>query len=456
MKQVNVIVLMVMMFLSAASASAYVGAEAAMGGAVPKAGEYRVGVDDVLDITVIKPETIASTVTVAPDGAITFPYIGNVKAKGMTLPGIQIEVQKRLADYMEFPVVSVILRETRSKKFVIYGEVSRPGSYPVEEDMTLLHAITVGGGFNVPGSTGRVKLLRPKDEHEKPDVIEKDITSLLSGTGSDIRVRAGDTIIIYVDKFFVSGEVVRPGAFPVEENMSLLHAITVAGGFQDSNSMGRVKLFRPKGEGTEFRFIRDLSIKAVISGSDPNVTVQPGDTIVVSGDKFFISGQVARPGAYPVEENMTLLHAVTLAGGFAESGATGTVKIFREESQGGNMKILEVSVTSLLNANAPSITVEPDDTVVVSDDRFFVYGEVIRPGMYPLDSGTTALTAISMAGGFTKFGKASRVKVLRVNQDTGTYDTIQVNIDDVISGKAQVADVAVRSGDIVAVSEGVF
>src|SRR5262245_9596611 len=54
---------------------------------------YMVGVDDVLDIGIIKPEPIGYTVTVAPDGAITFPYIGNVRVQGLTLPGIQTEIQ---------------------------------------------------------------------------------------------------------------------------------------------------------------------------------------------------------------------------------------------------------------------------------------------------------------------------------------------------------------------------
>src|SRR5262245_57177063 len=72
-------------------------------GPAPQAAEaakdYMVGVDDILDIGVIKPETIAYTVTVSPDGAITFPYIGNVRVQGHTLSTIQDEVQKRLADY---------------------------------------------------------------------------------------------------------------------------------------------------------------------------------------------------------------------------------------------------------------------------------------------------------------------------------------------------------------------
>jgi polysaccharide export outer membrane protein len=75
--------------------------------------------------------------------------------------------------------------------------------------------------------------------------------------------------------------------------------------------------------------------------------------------------------------------------------------------------------------------------------------------MYPLEIRATALTAISMAGGFSKFGSASRVKVLRMNESSGAYDTMKVNINEIMSGNSR-ADVLLKSGDIVVVSESLF
>lgn len=421
----------------------------------PAGTEYRVGVDDILDISVIKPQEIMSTVTVAPDGAITFPYIGNVHVEGLTLPQIQDLVQKRLADgYMEYPVISVSLRQTNSKKFVIYGQVMRPGAYPVEPEMTFLRSITVAGGFTVPGATGRVKLLRKKTTADKAEVIESDITSILNGAYQDITVDPGDTVIVSIDKYFVSGLVNRPGAYPVEDNMSLLHAVTVAGGFTESGSTGRIKLLRAKPIAGELEVVNS-DISAVLNGAFSNVNVSPGDTIIVTGDKFYISGQVSRPGAYSVEEKMTLLNAITAAGGFIESGATGRVKLFRPKAGGDNLEVIESDIIAILKGEKQKLTVEAGDTIVVTADKFFVYGEVMRPGMYPLETSTTALTAISMAGGFTKFGSASRVKVLRVNEKYGVYDNLNVDLKDVISGQSK-DDILLKAGDIVVVSEGVF
>ncbi len=292
-------------------------------------GEYRVGVDDVLDINVIKPEVMSSTVAVAPDGAITFPYIGNVLAEGLTLPEIQEAIQRELAEgYMEYPVVSVSLRESRSRKFTIYGQVMKPGAYPVEANMTMLRAITVAGGFIHPGSTGTIKLLRPKKASTDFTVIKSDVSSILDGRDADVKVQAGDTIVVSMDKFFVYGQVVRPGAYPVEEHMTLMHAITVANGFVESGSTGRVKLFRPSTTGATSKII-ESDIADILQGKDRNVFVEAGDTIVVSVDKYYVSGKVVRPGAYPVEEHMTLLHAITVAGGFSDPATTGEVKLLR-------------------------------------------------------------------------------------------------------------------------------
>ena len=87
--------------------------------------------------------------------------------------------------------------------------------------------------------------------------------------------------------------------------------------------------------------------------------------------------------------------------------------------------------------------------------KFYVYGEVNKPGTYPLEENATVLKAISMAGGFSKFGSSSRVKVLRERKDKPGYVPIKVNINDIMQGKAE-EDILLLPGDIVVVSEGVF
>ena len=110
--------------------------------------QYTVGPEDILEFTVLRPEVIQTLVTVAGDGTISLPYIGTVRAKGKTLGELQDEITETLGNgYMKYPVVTLALKESRSRKFFIYGEVVRPASYPMEENMTVFRALAVAGGF---------------------------------------------------------------------------------------------------------------------------------------------------------------------------------------------------------------------------------------------------------------------------------------------------------------------
>lgn len=163
-----------------------------------KSAEYTVGIEDVLNIKVLKPEELANTVTVAPDGAITFPYIGSVVVKGRTIAQIQDEIQTRLANgYMKYPVVSVSLQESRSLKFFVYGEVEKPGSYPMENNTTVLRAISMAGGFTKFGSSSRVKVLRAKKAGVGYDAISVNIKRVMDGdSDEDVLLKQGDIVTV--------------------------------------------------------------------------------------------------------------------------------------------------------------------------------------------------------------------------------------------------------------------
>lgn len=165
---------------------------------VQKINEYTVGVDDVLDISILQPEKLLTTVTVAPDGSITFPYIGSVQVKGMTLSKIQEEIQTRLADgYMKYPIVSVSLKESRSKKFFVYGEITRPGTYILDENATVLKAISVAGGFSKFGSSSRVKVLRLKKNEAGYESIKVNINAVMNGSSKDdVLLEPGDIVVV--------------------------------------------------------------------------------------------------------------------------------------------------------------------------------------------------------------------------------------------------------------------
>lgn len=159
---------------------------------------YTVGVDDILEISVLKPDELLRVVNVAPDGTITFPYIGTIEVKDLTVPQIQEKIRAALADgYMKYPVVVVSLQESRSRKFFVYGEVIKPGAYLIAENATVLRAISMAGGFTKFGSSSRVKVLRPKQEEAGYETIKIDIKKVMEGDSEeDILLQAGDMVVV--------------------------------------------------------------------------------------------------------------------------------------------------------------------------------------------------------------------------------------------------------------------
>ncbi len=160
--------------------------------------QYAVGIADILDINILQPEKLNTIAPVSLDGSINFPYIGNVQVKGMTLDEIKDTIQKRLSEgYIKYPVVSVSLRESRSRKFFVYGEVVKPGQYPIEENTTLLKAISMAGGFTKFGSSSSVKVLRPKKDNPGYQAIKVNVNAAMKGSSAaDILIQPGDIIVI--------------------------------------------------------------------------------------------------------------------------------------------------------------------------------------------------------------------------------------------------------------------
>ncbi len=159
-------------------------------------GTYKIGVNDVLDVNVIKPDRYETTLTVAPDGTISFPYIGNVMVKDRSLQDIQREIADRLSEFAANPVVTVALKESKSLAFYIYGEVSAPGSYPHQDNLTIIRAISMAGGFTKFASAGKVNILRQNPDGST-ERIKANVKAAMQGSADqDVKVRPGDVITV--------------------------------------------------------------------------------------------------------------------------------------------------------------------------------------------------------------------------------------------------------------------
>lgn len=162
------------------------------------AKSYTVGIGDILEVSILKPEQLKNTVTVSPAGEISVAYLGTINVIGKTVGQVQKIIQWRLArGYLKYPVVVVSLLKSHSRKFTISGEVIRPGTYALEVNTTVLKAISIAGGFTRFGSKSKIKILRPRKDRPGYNSIIVDLQKVMDGKGeADIEIVAGDIIIV--------------------------------------------------------------------------------------------------------------------------------------------------------------------------------------------------------------------------------------------------------------------
>jgi polysaccharide biosynthesis/export protein len=125
-----------------------------------ESGSYVVGPEDLIEVFIWKEPELSTTVTVRPDGMITLPLAGELRASGATPAQLGDEIADRLKQYIDRPLVTVVVKQINSPKISVLGEVRRPGRYLLLQATSVLDAIAMGGGFTEFASRDYVVVLR--------------------------------------------------------------------------------------------------------------------------------------------------------------------------------------------------------------------------------------------------------------------------------------------------------
>ena len=250
--------------------------------------DYIIGVQDSVNVTVWENADLTGKFTVQPDGAITLPLVGRVKAAGLSLSGFEMQLTRALADgFLIEPRVAVTLDAHRGRRIFIFGAVSSPGAYALPEGQTLIEAL-VRAGY---ATASQVVVVRPKRPSSGPTLpenagdaevirvnlkeLEKDVEQ--GSLARNIPLQDGDTVFIPRSdptRIFVTGQIRTPGAYSITENTSVLQALALAGGVTESAAINRLRIMRIV-DGKQ----KTLNVKITD-------TVQPGDTLVVP-ERYF-------------------------------------------------------------------------------------------------------------------------------------------------------------------------
>jgi len=158
--------------------------------------EYRIGPEDVLDISVWKEEDLQKQVLVRPDGGISFPLAGELQAGGQTAQELQAEITKRIQKYIPDAVVTVSVVKIAGLRIYVLGKVKNPGEFTVGRYLDVMQALTLAGGVTPYADEDDIKIVRR--EGDKEVTFHFDYSEVKNGKnlGQNILLKTGDIVVV--------------------------------------------------------------------------------------------------------------------------------------------------------------------------------------------------------------------------------------------------------------------
>ena len=153
--------------------------------------EYRLGAEDVVEVSVWKEPGLSTTAPVRPDGKISVPVAGELVAEGRTTRQLEQEITNRLKGLVTSPIVSVIVKEVHASRFYVVGEVQKPGVYPLRGRTDALQAIAIAGGLTEFADGDDITIYR-----RLPDGKEERLGFSYGASGSRVALYPGDTVVV--------------------------------------------------------------------------------------------------------------------------------------------------------------------------------------------------------------------------------------------------------------------
>jgi polysaccharide export outer membrane protein len=241
------------------------------------AAEVLLGPGDVLRLSVFGNPDLALETRVNEAGSITFPLVGEVSVAGLS-PAL---AEKKIGGLLESggfvrkPQVNILVTTLQSQQISVLGQVNRPGRYPLEGKRSVIDLLAMAGGIAADGGD-TLSLIRKRNGATTKEVI--DIISMVRGgeLSQDYELAGGD--VVYVERaprFYIYGEVQRPGNFRLERALTVVQALSVGGGLTPRGTERGMVIKR-----------RDASGKLQSLDAKHDDLLQPDDVLYVKESWF--------------------------------------------------------------------------------------------------------------------------------------------------------------------------
>jgi polysaccharide biosynthesis/export protein len=303
--------------------------------------DFTLGPGDVITISVPEIEELQKEqVRVAPDGSIGLPLIGIMPVAGMTENELRAAISQRLATYMKFPRVELFVERYQARDVAVMGAVQKPGLYDLSNsEQSIMDVIGLAGGMTNEAAQ-RVIFMPPRLAGQGPQGNAYASQPHATGAEPSLAVRTNEAADSYLSQQHHLDNFEQTSASSYTELPSRTHRGTSLKG-------------RPW-------IVLDLAKPGNQACLD--VPVRPGDAVMVPiAGEVMVQGWVANPGAFKITPGMTLLGAVSAAGGATFSW---TAALLRTDDS-GVQTTTEYSLTQLQKGQAADVAVQSGDVVVV-------------------------------------------------------------------------------------------
>lgn len=433
---------------------------------LPAGSDYVLGTGDTVVVDIWGGMTQQITRVVDREGRISLPDVGPITVAGFSLNDAQKRVQAAAQPQYHDAKVSLSVTRLRTVRVYVVGFVQRPGAYDISSLSTPLNALYAAGGPTAAGSMRVVKHYRGTTLISEQDLYDL----LISGVRKAIEhLEPGDTIMVPPagPQVGVSGAVRRPAVYELREQAEKLSdAVDMAGGVTVSASLTEVRVERvePHEQRVTLKVPLELTKTGAAAGNEASAfMVQDGDRIYVGAiDPFknqtvYLQGHVYRPGPYPFTAGMNISDLVKSYQDVLPEPAA-NAEIVRLQPPDYRPLTIQFNLLEVLSGNE-SIPLQAFDTVrifgryEVDAPKVAIYGQVLRPGEYPMSAGLTAAGLVRMAGGFNRSAYLDSAQLASYVVENGqrvVTDQKALQIGAAVGGD-RAADLSLSPGDVLTI-----
>lgn len=247
---------------------------------------YRLGPGDEVSMKVFGVDELSGDFRIDGMGQVSLPLIGDMALSGYSLSEAEEVLAERYgAKYLRNPQVNLSVVEFRSQQFTAIGALARPRIYATERKVSLIEALAMAGGL--AGNAGETVYLtdRVRDAQDgtlKVRNLVINIEDLMQG-GADTNVVLGESAVINVPvagSFFVEGAVEKPGVYTQAGDITVLKAITMAGGLKFEANRSRLNVLRRNPETNQWDQ-ETVAMNDIRESPLADVTLRDGDIVMV-------------------------------------------------------------------------------------------------------------------------------------------------------------------------------